>query len=77
MGLFNRKEKEDSQASTCTLSDLEVHLKYWEFVFSRFAQGVAESAKKTVEKARNFLSLELSQHVMNRLMAGFDGKHQS
>jgi hypothetical protein len=77
MGLFTRKEQEDrSQPPTCNdISDLEVHLKYWEFVFSRFVQGVTERTKKTLEKAREFVSLELSQHLMKRLMNGFDGKH--
>lgn len=74
MGLFTRKEKKDSQPSACNLSDLEVHLKYWEFVLSRFVQGATERAKKTLEKARDFVSLELSQHVMKRLTNSFSGK---
>ncbi len=74
MGLFKREEKQDSHP-TSILSDLEVHLKYWEFVFSRFIQGVTERANKTLEKVRDFLSLELSQHVLKRFMEGFlEGK---
>jgi hypothetical protein len=77
MGLFKRKEKEEeTQPPASTLSDLEVHLKYWEFVFSRFVQGVTERAKKTLEKTRDFVSLEVSQNLMKRLMASFDGKTQ-
>lgn len=74
MGLFTRKEKKDSQPPVCNLSDLEVHLKYWEFVFSRFVQGATERAKKTLEKVRDFISLELSQHLMKRLTDNFSGK---
>jgi hypothetical protein len=70
MGLFKRKEKEGSQSAN-TVSDLEVHLKYWEFVCSRFVQGVTERVKKTLEKIREFISLELSQIVIKRLTDGF------
>ncbi|MFX1521245.1 MAG: hypothetical protein ACFFCD_15130 [Promethearchaeota archaeon] len=70
MGLFKRKEKESSQL-TNTVSDLEVHLKYWEFVFSRLVQGVTERAKKTLEKIRELICLELSQDLIKRLMNGF------
>ncbi|MFX1466013.1 MAG: hypothetical protein ACFFA5_06030 [Promethearchaeota archaeon] len=75
MGLFTRNEKKDSLPTACNLSDLEVHLKYWEFVFSRFVQGATERAKKTLEKAADFISLELSQNLMKRLKNGFNGKN--
>ena len=74
MGLFRRKEKEEIQPSTACLSDLEIHVKYWEFVFSRFVQDVAKKAKKTLEKACDFASLELSQNLMKRFKNGFNGK---
>jgi len=74
MRAFTRKEKEDSQTPKNCVSDLEVHLKYWEFVFSRFVQGVTERAKKTLEKARDFVSLEFSQHLTKRLTDGFNRK---
>ena len=74
MGLFTRNEKKDSQPPACNLSDLEVHLKYWEFVFSRFVQSATERAKKTLEKTRDLISLELSQNLMKRLKNGFNGK---
>jgi hypothetical protein len=75
MGLFRRKEKEETQPATACLSDLEIHVKYWEFVFSRFVQDVTKKAKRTLEKACDFASLEFSQNLMKRLKNGFNGKH--
>ena len=75
MGLFRRKEKEEIQSTTTCLSDLEIHVKYWEFVFSRFVQDVTKKAKKTLEKACDFASLELSQNLLKRLQNSFNGEH--
>jgi hypothetical protein len=75
MGLFKRKKKEEAKPAT-TLSDLEVHLKYWEFVFSRFIQDVTEMAKKILENIRELVSLELSQNIQKRFMDNFlEGKN--
>jgi hypothetical protein len=72
---FRRKEKEETQQTKACLSDLEIHVKYWEFVLSRFVQGVTKKAKKTLEKACDFADLELSQNLMKRLKNGFNGKN--
>ena len=74
MGMIRRKEKVETQSATPCLSDLEIHVKYWEFVFSRFVQGVTKKAKKTLEKACDFASTELSQNLLKRLKNGFNGK---
>ena len=76
MGLFRRKETEETPSATTGLSDLEIHVKYWEFVFSRFIQDVTKKAKKTLEKACDFASLELSQNLMKHLHNGFNGKQR-
>ena len=73
MGIFRRKETVETQPASPCLSDLEIHVKYWEFVFSRFVQGVTKRAKKTLEKACDFAETELSQNLLKRLKNGFNG----
>lgn len=55
---FKRKDKEDSQSKN-ELSDLEVHLKYWEFVLAQFIQGITERITKNLEDWRNIASLDI------------------
>ena len=55
---FKRKEKEDSQSNKA-LSDVEVHMKYWEFVFAQFIQGITERITKSLEDWRNVASLDI------------------
>ena len=74
MGMFRRKENVEIQPVTPGLSDLEIHVKYWEFVFSRFVQGLTKRTKKTLEKACDFAETELSQNLLKRLKKGFNGK---
>ena len=53
-----RKKNEDSRPKN-ELSDLEVHMKYWEFVFAQFIQGVTERITKNLEDWRNIASLNI------------------
>lgn len=55
---FKRKKDEASQPED-TLSDLEVHMKYWEFVLAQFIQGVTEKITKSLGDWRNVASLDI------------------
>jgi len=55
---FKRKKDEASQPED-ELSDLEVHMKYWEFILSQFIQGVTEKVTKSLEDWRNVASLDI------------------
>jgi len=55
---FKRKKDEASQPED-KLSDLEVHMKYWEFVFAQFIQGITERITKSLEDWRNVASLDI------------------
>jgi len=54
MGLFNRKEKCNSPQYS-TITNFEVHLKYWEFVISRLVENITHQVCNTITKARKFL----------------------
>ena len=62
--VFKRKEKEDSQSKDA-LSDLEVHTKYWEFIFTRFIQGITERITKSLEDCRNIASLDIMKVLID------------
>jgi hypothetical protein len=64
---FKRKEKEDSQSKN-SLSDLEVHLKYWEFVLAQFIQGITERITKNLEDWRNNPSLDIVKVLIDSLI---------
>jgi len=64
---FKRKEKEDSHSKN-SLSDLEVHLKYWEFVLAQFIQGVTERITKNLEDWRNNPSLDVVKVLIDSLI---------
>lgn len=64
---FKRKEKEDAQSKN-SLSDLEVHLKYWEFVLAQFIQGVIEKIKKNLEDWQNVASMDISKVLIDSLI---------
>jgi hypothetical protein len=64
---FKRKEKEDSQSKDA-LSDLEVHMKYWEFVFAQFIQGVTERITKSLEDWRNIASLDIVKVLIDSVL---------
>jgi len=66
---FIRKEKDVTQ-STSTVSDLEIHKKYWEFVFTRLIQGITESITKTLEDWRTILSSEILEGFLKRILEG-------
>ncbi len=55
---FKRKKDETSQPED-KLSDLEVHMKYWEFVLAQFIQGFTERITKSLEGWRNVASLDV------------------
>ncbi len=55
---FKRKKDEASQTED-KLSDLEVHMKYWEFVLAQFIQGITERITKNLEDWRNVASLDI------------------
>jgi len=64
---FKRKEKEDSQSKN-SLSDLEVHLKYWEFVLAQFIQGVTERITKNLEDWRNIASMDIVKVLIDSII---------
>jgi len=64
---FKRKEKEDSQSKNA-LSDLEVHLKYWEFVLAQFIQGLTERITKNLEDWRNIASLDIVKVLIDSVI---------
>ena len=60
---FKQKDNEDSQSKD-ELSDLEVHLKYWEFALTRFLQRVMERVTKSLEDWRNITSLDFVKELI-------------
>ncbi|MFX1518600.1 MAG: hypothetical protein ACFFCD_01560 [Promethearchaeota archaeon] len=68
MRAVKREKNELEQCESFdTLTDLEVHKKYWEFVFSRVIEGVTEKVNNFVERAQRFIVSEISQKVQNIL----------
>jgi hypothetical protein len=64
---FKRKKNENSQPEN-EGSDLEVHMKYWEFVLAQFIQGVTERITKSLENWRNVASLDLVKVLIDNLL---------
>ena len=64
---FKRKKNEDSPPKN-ELSDLEVHMKYWEFVFAQFIQGVTEKITKSLEDWRNIASLDIVKVLIDSVL---------
>jgi len=60
---FKRKEKEDTKPKNA-LSDLEVHLKYWEFVLAQFIKGAIDKITKNLEDWRNVASTDIVQILL-------------
>ena len=61
---FKRKKDETSQPED-KLSDLEVHMKYWEFVLAQFIQGITERITKSLEDWRNVASLDIAKVLVD------------
>ncbi len=64
---FKRKKNEASQPEG-KLSDLEVHMKYWEFVLAQFIQGITERITKNLEDWRNVASLDIVKVFIDSLI---------
>jgi hypothetical protein len=63
---FKRKKDETSQPED-ELSDLEVHMKYWEFVLAQFIQGVTEKITKSLGDWRNIASLDIAKVLVDSI----------
>ena len=64
---FKRKEKEDTKPKNA-LSDLEVHLKYWEFVLAQFLKGAIDKIGKNLEDWKNIASMDIVQIIINGII---------
>ncbi|MFX1518601.1 MAG: hypothetical protein ACFFCD_01565 [Promethearchaeota archaeon] len=62
-----RKKHEDSRPKN-ECSDLEVHMKYWEFVLAQFIRGVTERITKSLEDWRNVASLDIVKIFIDNVL---------
>ena len=64
---FKRKEREDTKPKNA-LSDVEVHLKYWEFVLAQFIEGAIDKIAKNLEDWKDIASMDIVQIIIKGII---------
>jgi hypothetical protein len=64
---FKRLDKEEKRPKNA-LSDVEVHLKYWEFVLAQFIKGAIDKITKNLEDWKNIASMDIVQILIDGII---------